>query len=121
MRNLFAVEMETLRKESYKKSVRECFVKASQMKDPTTGEFRKYTDVKAGLLGMKIDGVASVDGDGTDLTTGSLADTFSELEVVPSPLQRSAAEWSEDSDEDDDGSDDDDGFALHLQDALDGL
>ena len=41
--------------------------------------------------------------------------------MVPSPLQRSAAEWSEDSDEDDDGSDDDDGFALHLQDALDGL
>ena len=121
LRNLFAVEMETLRKDSYKKSVRECFVKASQMKDPTTGEFRKYTDVKAGLLGMKIDGVASVDGDGTDLTTGSLADTFSELEVVPNPLQRSAAEWSEDSDEDDDGSDDDDGFALHLQDALDGL
>ena len=40
---------------------------------------------------------------------------------VPSPLQRSAAEWSEDSGEDDDGSDDDDGFALHLQDALDGL
>ena len=42
-------------------------------------------------------------------------------EVVPSPEQRSVAEWSEDSDADDDGSDDDDGFALHLQDALDGI
>ena len=91
------------------------------MKDPATGTFRKYTDVKGGLLGVKIDGVASVDGDGTNLTMGSLADTVSELEVVPSPQQRAAAEWSEDCDEDDDDSDDDDGFALHMQDALDGI
>eukprot|EP01043_Picozoa_sp_COSAG02_P053725 COSAG02_NODE_5976_length_3899_cov_6.861579_1_plen_46_part_00 len=44
------------------------------------------------------------------MTTGNLSDTLSELEVVPSPHQRSAADWSEDSgDEDADiGSDDDD-------------
>ena len=51
----------------------------------------------------------------------SRPDTVSELEVVPSPQQRAAAEWSEDSDEDDDDSDDDDGFALHMQDALNGI
>jgi hypothetical protein len=67
LKNLFSVEISDLRKDSYKQSLQACFVKASQMVDPETGKFRPYTDVKAGLLKTKLAGVASVDGDGTDL------------------------------------------------------
>ena len=102
LKNLFTVEMSDLRKDSYKKSLKACFVKASQMVDPETGKFRPYTDVKAGLFNAKLAGIASVDGDGTDLATSPracLTDSISELEVVPSPDQRAPSEWSDDSGE----------------------
>ena len=47
----------------------------------SNGNFRPYTDVKVGLLGGKLDGVASVDNE----------------EVVPNPDQRSPNDWSDDS------------------------
>ena len=109
LKNLFSVEISDLRKDSYKQSLRACFVKASQMVDPETGKFRPYTDVKAGLLNTKLAGVASVDGDGTDLATAPracLTDSISELEVVPSPNQRAPSEWSDNSDEECDSSED---------------
>ena len=102
--------MSDLRKDSYKKSLKECFVKASQMVDPETGKFRPYTDVKAGLLNAKLAGIASVDGDGTDLATSPracLTDSISELEVVPSPDQRAPSEWSDDSGGECDSDEDD--------------
>ena len=70
------------------------------MVDPETGTFRPYTDVKAGLLSAKLNGVASVDGDGMDLDhapRACLADNISELEMVPNPDQRAPNEWSDDS------------------------
>ena len=102
LQNLFSVEISDLRKDSYKQSLRACFVKASQMVDPETGKFRPYTDVKAGVLGVKLDGIASVDGDGTDLghaPRACLTDSISELEMVPNPDQRAPDEWSDDSGE----------------------
>ena len=80
-----------------------------EMVDPETGKFRPYTDVKAGLLNTKLAGVASVDGDGTDLATSPracLTDSISELEVVPSPDQRAPSEWSDDSGEESESDED---------------
>ena len=65
-----------------------------------TGTFRPYTDVKAGLLNAKLDGVACVDGDGTDLERAPracLADNISQLEMVPNPDRRAPNDWSDDS------------------------
>ena len=69
------------------------------MVDPETGKFRPYTDVKVGLVNTKLDGVASVDGDGTDLDRprACLSDSIAELEMVPNPDQRAPNEWSDDS------------------------
>ena len=102
LKNLFTIEMSDLRKESYKKSLQKCFVSACQLVDPETGKFRRYTDVKAGVLGVKLDGIASVDGDGTDLghaPRACLTDSIAELEMVPNPDQRAPDEWSDDSGE----------------------
>eukprot|EP01043_Picozoa_sp_COSAG02_P038903 COSAG02_NODE_3035_length_7502_cov_6.521680_2_plen_286_part_00 len=68
-------------------------------------------DVKSSLVGGKIAGVGSVDGDGTNLSEGCLADNLSELEVVPNPDQRDVAEWSEESEEDNSDSDEDESCA----------
>jgi hypothetical protein len=106
LRNLFAVEMNELEKASYKQSLRNCFVRAFQQPDPKLEDFRRYTDPKAGLLGVKLDGVASVDGDGRLLQNprASLTDTLSAVEFVPNPEQREPEDWSSDSG----GSDNDD-------------
>ena len=84
----------------YKESIRNCFYKACQFPN-ADGEFRRYVDVKSGLVGGKIAGIGSVDGDGTSLKVGCPADNLSELEVVPNPEQRDVAEWSDESDESD--------------------
>ena len=54
---------------------------------------------KVGLLGGKLDGVASVDNDGQEShkARGCLADNLAALEVVPNPDQRSPNDWSDDS------------------------
>eukprot|EP01043_Picozoa_sp_COSAG02_P031271 COSAG02_NODE_2032_length_10063_cov_11.627057_8_plen_223_part_00 len=101
LRNLFTVEMQVCQQASYKQSIRDCFYKACQFPD-ANGEFRRYVDVKSGLVGGKIAGIGSVDGDGTNLTGGCPTDNLSELEVVPNPNQRDIAEWSEESEDDDD-------------------
>ena len=90
----------------HKKSLRKCFVAASQLQDED-GRFRPYTDPKAGLLDMKLDGKGSVDGDGRipKFPRGCLADTLSAVEFVPNPDQREPGDWSSDS-SDDSGSDD---------------
>ena len=63
--------------------------------------------MKVGLLGAKLDGVASVDGDGleTNLARGCLADNLAALEVVPNPDQRAPADWSDDDSGNDSDSD----------------
>ena len=58
------------------------------------------------VIGVKLDGVGSVDGDGRNLERASLADNLSELEMVPNPDQRAFEDWS-DAESDDDGSDSD--------------
>ena len=47
----------------------------------------------------KLDGVASVDGNGTDLDRprACLSGSIAELEMVPNPDQRAPNEWSDDS------------------------
>ena len=107
------VEMKVFQKDSYKKSVRECFYKACQFPNED-GTFRRYLDVKSGLVGGKIDGIGSVDGDGTDLSRGCLADNLAELEVVPNPDQREAGEWSEEESGDEEDLEDED-FLQFLQ------
>ena len=79
----------------------------SQTPRPTHCRARTYNDVKVGLLGAKLEGVASVDGDGleTNLARGCLADSLAALEVVPNPDQRAPADWSDDSGNDSDDSD----------------
>eukprot|EP01043_Picozoa_sp_COSAG02_P051500 COSAG02_NODE_5427_length_4339_cov_2.935377_3_plen_88_part_00 len=79
----------------WQQSLRECFVKACQMVDAETGKFRPYKDVKGGLLGAKLDGVSSADGDGTSLghnPRACLTDSISELEMVPNPQQRAPSD-----------------------------
>ena len=102
--------MQVSQQASYKQSIRNCFYKACQFPD-ANGEFRRYVDVKSSLVGGKIAGVGSVDGDGTNLSEGCLADNLSELEVVPNPDQRDVAEWSEESEEDNSDSDEDESCA----------
>ena len=62
----------------------------------------------------KIDGIGSVDGDGTDLSRGCLADNLAELEVVPNPDQREVDEWSEEESGDEEDLEDED-FVRFLQ------
>ena len=71
-------------------------------------------DVKSGLVGGKIVGIGSVDGDGTDLSRGCLADNLAELEVVPNPDQREVDEWSEEESGDEEDLEDED-FVRFLQ------
>ena len=78
------------------------------------GTFRRYLDVKSGLVGGKIVGIGSVDGDGTDLSRGCLADNLAELEVVPNPDQREVDEWSEEESGDEEDLEDED-FVRFLQ------
>ena len=98
LQNLFIVELQVSEKGSYKQSIRECFYKACQFPN-ADGVFRRYVDIKSGLVGGKIAGIGSVDGDGTSLVARCPADNLSELEVVPNPDQRDMAQWSDDSGE----------------------
>ena len=66
------------------------------------------------LVGGKIVGIGSVDGDGTDLSRGCLADNLAELEVVPNPDQREVDEWSEEESGDEEDLEDED-FVRFLQ------
>ena len=68
-------------------------------------------DVKSGLVGGKIAGIGSVDGDGTNLKAGCPADHLSELEVMPNPDQREMAQWSGDESDGECDSDEDESCA----------